>query len=72
MEVIFLALDDESDIRKLLGAELTGVWFNEAREMQKSIIDAGTMRVGRYPPMRDGGPTWYGVIADTNAPEDDH
>jgi len=30
------------------------------------------MRVGRYPSMKDGGPTWYGVIADTNAPDEDH
>ena len=30
------------------------------------------MRVGRSPSMRDGGATWYGVIADTNAPEEDH
>ena len=30
------------------------------------------MRVGRYPSMRDGGPTWYGVIADTNAPDSEH
>ena len=30
------------------------------------------MRVGRYPSMRDGGASWSGVIADTNAPEDDH
>ena len=72
LEVIFLALDSEDDIRKLLSLELTGVWANEAREMPKAIIDACTMRVGRYPSMRDGGPSWYGMIADTNAPEDDH
>ena len=30
------------------------------------------MRVGRYPSMRDGGPSWYGVIADTNAPDSEH
>jgi len=72
MECIFLALDSEDDIRKLLSLELTGIWLNEAREMPKSIIDACTMRVGRFPSMRDGGPSWYGVIADTNAPEDDH
>jgi len=30
------------------------------------------MRVGRYPSMRDGGPTWYGVICDTNPPDTDH
>jgi hypothetical protein len=72
LEVIFLALDDEADIRKLLSLELTGIWANEAREMPKSIIDACTMRVGRFPSMREGGPSWYGMIADTNAPEDDH
>ena len=72
MEVIFLALDSEEDIRKLLSLELTGIWANEAREMPKSIIDACTMRCGRFPSMREGGPSWYGMIADTNAPEDDH
>ena len=30
------------------------------------------MRVGRFPSMRDGGPSWTGVNADTNAPEEDH
>lgn len=72
LEVIFLALDRPEDVKKLLSLELTGIWINEAREIAKSIIDACTMRVGRFPSMRDGGPTWNGVIADTNAPEEDH
>lgn len=72
LEVIFLALDRPEDVKKLLSLELTGVWVNEAREIPKSIIDACTMRVGRYPSMRDGGPTWYGVICDTNAPDTEH
>ena len=72
LEVIFLALDRPEDVKKLLSLELTGVWINEAREIPKSIIDATTMRVGRYPSMRDGGPSWYGVIADTNPPDVDH
>ena len=72
LEVLFLALDRPEDVKKLLSLELTGVWVNEAREIPKSIIDACTMRVGRFPSMKDGGPTWYGVIADTNAPDDDH
>ena len=71
-EVIFLALDRPEDVKKLLSLELTGVWINEAREIPKSIVDATTMRVGRYPSMRDGGPSWYGVIADTNPPDTDH
>ena len=72
MEVIFLALDRAEDVKKLLSLELTGVWINEAREVPKAIVDACTMRVGRFPSMKDGGPTWYGVIADTNAPDEDH
>lgn len=72
LEVIFLALDRPEDVKKLLSLELTGIFINEAREIPKSIIDACTMRVGRYPSMRDGGPSWTGLIADTNAPEEDH
>jgi hypothetical protein len=72
LEVIFLALDRPDDVKKLLSLELTMIFFNESREIAKQIIDAGTMRVGRYPSMKDGGPTWYGVIADTNAPDEDH
>ena len=72
LEVIFLALDRPEDVKKLLSLELTGIWINEAREVPKSIIDACTMRVGRFPSMREGGPSWSGVIADTNAPEEDH
>ena len=51
---------------------MTGVWINEARELPKAIIDACSMRVGRFPSMKDGGPSWFGVIADSNAPEEDH
>ena len=72
IEVIFLALDRPEDVKKLLSLEVTGVWVNEAREIPKSIIDPCTMRCGRFPSMRDGGPSWSGVICDTNAPEEDH
>ncbi len=72
MEVLFLALDKPDDMRKLLSLELTGAWVNEAKEVPKTIVDAVTGRVGRYPAMMDGGPTWYGVMMDTNAPDDQH
>lgn len=71
-EVIFLALDRKEDVRKLLSLELTGAFINEAREVPKTIVDALTSRVGRYPAIKDGGPTWWGVFADTNAPDEDH
>ena len=74
MEVIFLALDVPADVRKLLSLELTGIWINEAREVLKSIVDACTSRVRRFPSRKDGGPgpTWSGVIADTNPPPEEH
>lgn len=72
IEVIFLALDRDDDINKLLSLELTGVWINEAREISKEIVDNASSRVGRFPSIRDGGPTWYGTIMDTNSPDEQH
>jgi hypothetical protein len=72
MEVLFMALDKPNDVKKLLSLELTGVWLNEVREIPKQILDGATGRVGRYPAKRHGGPTWSGIIMDTNPPDDDH
>ena len=72
MEVLFLALDDPKDVRKLLSLELTGAWVNEARELPKAVVDGLTHRVGRYPTKADGGPSWRGVIMDSNPMDDDH
>lgn len=72
MEILFIALDKPRDIAKLLSLELTGAFVNETKEVQKEVVDTLTSRVGRYPSMRDGGPTWSGVWCDTNAPSDMH
>jgi hypothetical protein len=69
-EVLFMALDREDDVRKLLSLELTGGWINEAREIPKAIVDALTGRVGRFPSKIQGGCTWSGIFADTNPPDD--
>jgi len=71
IELIFLALDRPDDIKKLLSLELTGAWVNEAREVPWSVIEALQGRVGRYPAMRDGGATWFGIWMDTNPPDND-
>lgn len=78
-EVIFLALDKPEDVKKLLSFEVTGVWFNEAREIDADIVSAATARVGRYPSKKsmpadhDGPwPSWHGIIMDTNPPNDEH
>lgn len=72
MEVIFIALDDESDVQKLRSMELTGVWVNEGEFIPREIFDEALSRTGRFPPMRDGGPSWYGGLIDMNAPNEDH
>lgn len=71
-EIIFIALDNEADTRKLLSLELTGVFLNEARELPRSVLDLVTTRVGRYPSANNGGCTWSGVIMDTNPPDTEH
>lgn len=72
MEVVFLALAEEEDRKKLLSMEFTGAWINEAREQSKGIIDDVIGRTGRYPSKRDGGHTWAGCFMDTNAPGETH
>jgi hypothetical protein len=70
-EILFIALDRPDDVKKLLSLELTGAWINEAREVPWAIIEAMQGRIGRYPAMRDGGPTWQGLWMDTNPPDTD-
>lgn len=72
MEVLFLALDRPEDVRKLLSLELTWAYINEAREVPKAILDGLTGRVGRFPPVRDGGCNGPQIVMDTNPPDSDH
>ncbi len=71
-EVVFIALDREEDVSKLLSMDLTWCYINEARGVRKSIVDALTGRVGRYPYATEGGCTRDLIIADTNAPASTH
>lgn len=72
-ELVFIALDRPSMVKKLRGMQVTGFWLNELKELDKSIVDMADLRHGRYPSRVDGaGPTWHGMIGDTNSPDDDH
>ena len=72
MEVLFLALDRDEDVRKLLSLEATWIWFNEARYIPKSIVDAATGRVGRWVPYPAALNAWAGILMDTNPPDTEH
>jgi len=71
IEILFRALDRPDQVSNLLSLEVTGAWFNEVREIPKTIIEAMDARIGRYPSKRDGGPSWFGIIMDTNPPDED-
>ena len=70
LEILFLALDKPKDAKRLLSLELTGIWFNEVREIPKSLVDAGLSRTGRYPSAMNcpNDKSWTGLIGDTNPP----
>jgi hypothetical protein len=70
-EVDFMALDRPEDVQRLRSGEYTGIYFNEMQYIIKELVDEATSRL-RYPKKEDGGPTWRGVIADMNAPDEDH
>lgn len=69
-EGIFHALDDDEDVRKLRGMQLTFAYLNEMKELPKSIFDMALGRVDRYP--MQGASSWVGVFGDTNAWDQDH
>ena len=73
-EIVFIALDRDDAVKKLRGAQVTGFWLNEVKELAKSIVDMADLRHGRYPSMAMAGvdPSWHGMIGDTNAPDDTH
>jgi hypothetical protein len=72
METDFLALDDPADVQKLRSGEYTTFYINELQFLIKELFDEITSRTGRYPAIKDGGPTWHGVIADMNIGDPDH
>jgi len=69
-EFHFMSLDKIEDVRKLRSTEFTGILFNELPFMAKEIFDEAHSRL-RFPPERHGGPTWCGILADGNAPDED-
>lgn len=67
LEVYFLPLDREDDVKKLKSLEVTMAWINEASEVPEQALKVLRGRL-RYPKKSDGGPTWRGIIMDTNPP----
>jgi len=73
LEIVFLALEGEQDVRKLKSLDLTNAWINEAKELPIAVLDHLGWRVGRYPAAKMcKHEYWSGVFMDTNPPPTDH
>jgi len=71
-EMWFLALDGPDDIEKIKSTEWTGFFLNELEYQSYEIFHECRSRSKRYPAVGDGGTSWSGLIADMNAPREDH
>lgn len=74
LELVFLAMDREDDIRKMKSLEVTFAYLNEMSELHPGVLSHIKGRLnGRYPSRQFcAEPYWSGVIADTNPPDNDH
>lgn len=70
-EWIMLPLDTPENVDRLLSLDLTAGWLSELRELPPRILLDVLSRCGRFPSMMNGGPTWYGVVAETNSFSED-
>lgn len=72
IEIEFLSMDSDDAVSKLLGAEPTFAFLDEISELPEIVVEAVISRVGRYPSMHKGKPSWIGVLGATNGPNESH
>lgn len=74
LELIFLALDREDQIKKIKSLEVTGCYINELSEVPQATLAHFKGRVNHRYPSRAfcNEAYWSGIIADTNPPDEDH
>ncbi len=70
-EWILMPLDRPENVQRLLSLDLTYAWLSELRELPVQILLDVLSRCGRFPSMMHGGPTWHGVIGETNSFDSD-
>jgi phage terminase large subunit len=74
LELIFIALDREEDVRKIKSLEVTGVYINELSEVPQGALSHFKGRVNKRYPSKSfcEEDYWSGIITDTNPPDVDH
>lgn len=72
-EFEFMSLEDlVSAKKKMESYEMTAAWINEAKNMDREVVEVVLGRLDRYPSMAHGGPRRSVLLLDTNPPPLDH
>lgn len=70
-EVLFRPLDTPDDVARVLSLEVTFVIIDEFVQIPREIVEALSARCGRYPAMKDGGATNFGMWGSSNPDTED-
>lgn len=68
LELNLFALQTADDCAKILSANWSFAWINEATGCAPEVFAAVQTRIGRFPSMDMGGVSWGGIIMDFNQP----
>ncbi len=71
-EVLFRPLDTPDDVARVLSLEVTFAIIDEFAQIHMDIVDALSARLGRYPSMKDGGATNWGMFGSSNPSTEDN
>ena len=72
-DILFSAADDLQSAGKFKSVQLTGVWMVEVAEFKTmDVYNMIAPCVGRWPSSVDGGPSWQGILMDTNSMHKGH
>lgn len=69
LQIDFLAIGENAVEDVMRGYEPTAFFLNECDLLAEEVYEYARGRAGRFPDMDEGGPSWYGVLGDCNAPE---
>jgi hypothetical protein len=71
-EVLFRPLDTPDDVARVLSLEVTFAVLDEFVQIPMAIVDALSARLGRFPSMKDGGATNWGMWGSSNPSTEDN
>lgn len=71
LELNLFALQTPDDCAKILSANWSFAWINEATGCAPEVLSSVMTRVGRFPSQDMGGVSWGGIIMDFNQPAPD-